>query len=309
MYDLSFIIVSYNTKKETRDCIQSVYNSSWNSSFEIIVIDNNSTDGSVQMIRSEFPEVKLIVNDDNKLFAKANNQGAKISQGRWLLLLNSDTLVYDDNIQRLLDFADSLSNDCICVGPKVLNIDYSIQSQGFYEMSHYALAINKFKIDRLIPNCLSKFILPIGTYNYNKDVPHEVGWVVGAAMLVKASLYKKVGGLNENLEFYGEEPEFGYRTKKMGYRTIYYPCAELIHLGGQSTKNCKYNLDDTLRRYGLLVRETVGYKYAITTTKITRLSLWLKYLIKWKPQIKKMAQHESKVIKYLKMKCKESTKN
>lgn len=96
----------------------------------MIVVDNNSHDGSVDMIRNKYPQVKLIINSENRFFAIANNQGAKIASGDYLLLLNSDTIVYDDNLQRMVDFFDSLSDDIICIGPKILNADKTIQSYG-----------------------------------------------------------------------------------------------------------------------------------------------------------------------------------
>lgn len=128
---LSIIIVSYNTKNILDECLSSIYNSKIRDSFEIIVVDNCSKDGSVEMLESKYPDVILVNNDVNNLFAKANNQGAKIAKGEYLLLLNSDTIVYDDNLQKMVDYFDTLDSNVICIGPKILNRDKSVQSKGF----------------------------------------------------------------------------------------------------------------------------------------------------------------------------------
>lgn len=128
---LSIIVVSYNTKETTDNCLYSIYNSIWKDSFEVIVIDNDSHDGSVEMIKNKYPHVNLIVNEDNKLFAIANNQGASLARGKYLLLLNSDTLVEKDNLQKMVSYFETVPDDVICIGPKILNYDGTIQSSGY----------------------------------------------------------------------------------------------------------------------------------------------------------------------------------
>lgn len=298
---LSFIIISYNTKDILRDCLFSIQSSKMNFDYEIIIVDNNSKDGSPEMIKQEFPDVKLIQNKDNKLFAIANNQGVEIASGEYVLLLNSDTLVYDDNIEKLVNYYDSLNDDVICVGPKILNKDKTLQSEGSMGMTHWDMIVKHFKLGLLLPSFIGKFLLPSGTYKFNRNTPHKVSWVTGCCMLIKRNLYNKVGGLNENLEFYGEEPEFGYRTSKLGYSTIYYPLSEIVHLGGASTDK-KVIVEDSLRRYAIIVEQTVGYKYAIWTSRITKFSYQLKYLISRNKNILDLIEYENKVIDYLKRK-------
>jgi hypothetical protein len=303
---LSIIIVSYNTKQVTDECIASIYAADWRDSFEVIVVDNNSQDGSVEMIRTKYPEVKLIVNPDNKLFAIANNQGAKIAKGKYLLLLNSDTLVYDDNLQRMVDYFETLPQDIICIGPKVLSKDKSLQSCG--QPMWGTLAEHFFhltKLWRVFPPLLKIYPrIPHG----DKET-HVAGWVVGCAMMIRSDLYAKVGGLNEKIEFYGEEPEFGYRTAKLGYKTIFYNGAELIHLGGVSTKNQEPKTEEdkeaafikSMHRFEKLVKETCGYKRAISICKITIAAYSLLRIISSNKQYFTGAiQHERKVIAYLK---------
>lgn len=276
---LSIIIVSYNTKNILDECLSSIYNSKIRDSFEIIVVDNCSKDGSVEMLESKYPDVILVKNDVNNLFAKANNQGAKIAKGEYLLLLNSDTIVYDDNLQKMVDYFDTLDSNVICIGPKILNRDKSVQSKGFANPGIMERLTMCFKLYKFLPSCL----LPMGT-PVKKDIPRKVGWVSGSCMMMRKEEYLRVGGLNENLEFYGEEPEFGYRTYKRGYLTCYYPFAEIIHLGGESSKNTLLSSSHEkqivrLRRYSSLQKETVGYAKAIKMSRVVLFSAYIKMFL------------------------------
>jgi len=301
---LSIVIVSYNTCDVTDNCLRSIENATWPFGYEVIVVDNNSYDGSVAMIREKHPQVRLIANPDNRYFAIANNQGAQIANGDYLLLLNSDTMIENDNIAGLVQYYETLPYDVICVGPKVLNADRTLQSQGFKSVTtHWSTFVKHFNIDAFLPACIGKRILPAGTYRFNANYPHQVSWVVGACMLCRRDLYMKVGGLNEKLEFYGEEPEFGYRTSKLGYKTYYNPNYHIIHLGGASTKpatDSEADREKSLRRYSALVQQTTGYAHAINTSRITLLSYRLKYLISRRPNIKRLIADEKKVLKHLK---------
>ena len=308
---LSIIIVSYNTCDVTCDCLGSIYAAQWRTPFEIIVVDNASHDGSVDKIRERFPQIKIIANEENLLFSRANNQGAEIARGEYLLLLNSDTLVKDDNLQRMVDYFDTLPRDVICIGPKVLNPDGSIQSYGWALPSVAERFCMCFKIHRFFP-FIERLIRGLPVY---PDRIREAGWVVGACMMMRAELYRKVGGLNENVEFYGEEPEFGYRTsKRYGLRTVYYPDASIVHLGGVSTKKSTVACADTqveetrLRRYAKLQRETVGYAYAIWMSRVVIFAGYIKWLVSSdKKYFKDAISYEKRVVKYLQDKLKEET--
>ena len=148
---LSIIIVSYNTKQITDDCLNSIFHANWRSSYEVIVVDNDSRDGSVEMIKEKYPQVVLIANKENLMFAAANNQGAEIAKGKYLLLLNSDTLVYNDNLQKMIDYYETLPDDVVCIGPKVLNKDRSIQSFGFPNAGLRERFCLCYKLHRLLP--------------------------------------------------------------------------------------------------------------------------------------------------------------
>ncbi len=301
---LSIIIVSFNTSEVTKNCLKSIYNADWNDLFEIIVVDNDSKDDSVSMIRNEFPEVRIIANTENRLFSIANNQGAAIARGKYVLLLNSDTIIENNNIQKLIDYFDSLPDDVICIGPKILNPDRTLQSSGMpmwgKKYQQYAFL---YGLDKLLP-----LHLFCKTLDRRSNRSHQTGWVSGCCMMIPRIKYLEVGGLNENLVFYGEEPEFGYRTSKKGYKTIYYSDAFIIHLGGVATKTKEakpYNFEKDMKEYDSLVRETVGYKEAIQITKRTRTSLKIKKLFyKNKDFIDSRIKHETKVIEYFRNKIK-----
>lgn len=295
---LSIIIVSYNTKKVTENCISSIYNSKWRDKFEIIVVDNNSQDGSAQMIKDMFPKVKLIENKENKLFAIANNQGAKIANGKYLLLLNSDTIVESYNLQKMIDYYKTIPEDVICIGPKILNPDRSLQSCGMPEWgSPFQQYATLYGLNKILP--LRWLCAPL---DKRPNKTHRTGWVSGCCMMIPRDKYLEVGGLNENLFFYGEEPEFGYRTKRLGYKTIYFPHAEIIHLGGVATNKSDENMhsfENDIKQYDCLVSQTVGAKKAIAITKRTIFSLRVKRLFyKNKNFIDYRINHEKKVVKY-----------
>lgn len=299
MVNLSIIIVSYNTKEVTDDCLRSIYAAEWRRPFEVIVVDNNSHDGSAEMIREKYPQVKLIANDSNTLFAKANNQGAEIAEGKYLMLLNSDTLVWDDNLERMTEYFDTLPEDVICIGPRVLNEDRTLQSCGFANPGYRERFMMAFRVFRVLPEWMTRVVVKGLPY----DKSRECGWVVGAAMMVRAGAYSEVGGLNENLIFYGEEAEFGWRTSKKGYRTIYWNQAEICHLGGVSSKKTQKERKSRQKshaEYAAIQRETVGFRKAIRMSQLVCVSIRLKMLFPSVRQYFKDAlENEHEVIDYL----------
>lgn len=303
---LSIIIISFNTRDILRDCLRSIRSAVIQCSYEIIVVDNNSVDGSVDMIRQEFPEVIVIANEHNNFFAKANNQGSAIAQGEHLLLLNSDTLVEPGNIEKLVDFLDHAGEKIVCAGPRVLNPDRTLQSAGYALPSVGERLSMVWHLNRILPKQLARKLLPTGVPGLY-DGNHRSGWVSGCCMLVRKDVYLSVGGLNEDLEFYGEEPEFGYRLNKLGYETWVVSGATIIHLGGQSAKTDQADFlrDDerSLKRYTTLQKHTVGYKKAIVMSRVVLFSSCLKFLVSSKKRrtgLARSIERTRKVINLLK---------
>lgn len=221
---LSIIIVSYNTKNLTLDCIRSIFSNPPKSKFEVIVVDNNSQDGTVLQVKKQFKgKLTLIENHFNSGFSKANNQGIQVSKGEHILLLNSDTYFSDDSLQRLIDIADK--SDYSVIGMRLFNSDGSIQPSCF-NFPTITRAIRHYILGQ---NVLNKYC-PVG------ESLSEVESVVGAAMLIKRKVVDKLGGLDERFFFYYEDLEYCRRVKNHNLKVYYYPKATVTHLHGSSGK-------------------------------------------------------------------------
>jgi GT2 family glycosyltransferase len=310
MTELSIIIVSFNTRKITINCIESIYNANFKLKFEVIVVDNNSSDDTIFQIKEKFPKVILVENNSNNYFAKANNQGVEKANGKYILLLNSDTIVIKNELEKLVQFLEQSSNKIALVGCTILNEDKSFQSAGYALPSIFERIVMVFKLYKIIrPKKLAQKLLPTGT-PFLSNSTREVGWISGCCMLIKKNVFLKLGGLNEALEFYGEEPEFCWRLKENNFQTWIVPEVKIIHLGGGSSNNEFSNhikdLDKRLFRYSQLQKFTVGYKKAISMSRVVLFGLKIKKIIitdcKKKDSLKNAIGYEKKVIEYLK-KC------
>jgi GT2 family glycosyltransferase len=222
--DLSIIIVSFNTKKLTLDCINSIKESGIRAKHEIIVVDNASVDGSVAALE-KVDGLKIIVNKENLGFSKANNIGIKSAVGEYVLLLNSDTVVKKDAIDKLLEFAKT-KKDAGVIGAKLLNKDGTVQES----VSNFPTvwsAIREYWFGEK-----GHF----GLYAPKSDEPTEVDSVVGAAFLITPEALKRVGKLNEKYFFYFEDLDYCRKVWKSGLKVYYLPGAEVTHLLGASGK-------------------------------------------------------------------------
>lgn len=232
--DLSILIVNYNTRELTLDALRSVYRSQTNYTFEVILIDNHSTDGSVEAIKEEFPQVKIIENQENVGFAKANNQGIRRAAGRYILLLNSDTIIQPDTLEIMLRFMDQHPN-IGASGCKVVLPDGSLDKacrRGFPTPSasfYYA-----FGLAKLFPH-VPKFNQYQLSY-LDPDDDYPVDCLVGAFMLVRREVIDHVGMLDEDFFMYGEDVDWCYRIKKAGWEIYYYPKTSIIHYKGAGKK-------------------------------------------------------------------------
>jgi GT2 family glycosyltransferase len=211
MKDLSIIIVNTNNRKILEECLTSIEQSTHLTSYEVIVSDNASTDGSREMIRNKFPKVALIANPENLGFIKASNLGLKINQGRYAMLLNDDTIVKDGALDRMVAFMDKHPEAGAC-GAKLLNIDGTIQRQG-------GLFGQKF---------------------WRAQAPVTVDFVIGAALLVRREVIDQVGVMDENLFFYNDDLDWCLSIRQAGHKIYFLPDAEIIHYGGYSSKR-KFN--------------------------------------------------------------------
>lgn len=236
--DLSVIIVSYNTKDLLKRTIESVIRTVNKIEYEIIVIDNASGDGSCDMVTECFPEVVLIKSEKNEGFACANNKGIKIARGRYVLLLNSDTVVTDKCIEMCINYMD-IHSDIGVLGCKVILPDGKLDhacKRGF--PTPRASLSYILKLDKLFKNN-KKFGQYDMTY-VGEDEISEVDAVMGAFMIVRREAILEIGGLDEDFFMYGEDIDWCYRIKEKGYKVVYYPEGEIIHYKGSSSKKRRF---------------------------------------------------------------------
>ena len=247
--DLSVVIINFNTKKLTLDCIKSVIRYTKKIKFEIIVVDNGSTDSSITAIWNiKLPitnfKLKIIENKKNLGFAKANNQGIKASRGRYVLLLNSDTLVNDDVLGEMVGWMDNHPKVGI-VSCRLRNIDGSEQGTGGYFPTLIRvfswMTIQDFPlVDRFIKpfHPIHRKFFNMGKEFYKSE--KELDWVTGAFFLIRRQVVKDIGYFDENYFMYTEEVDFCYRAKQKAWKVFYLPRWDILHYGGASGINWSY---------------------------------------------------------------------
>lgn len=231
--DLSIIIVNWNTKKLLFDCLESVYRTVRKASFEVIVVDNGSTDGSVQAVSKAYPAVRLIANTKNHGFAKANNMALKKMNGKCAVLLNSDTIVKDSAFDRMLDFMERHPQAGVC-GPQLLNGDGSKQNSTGVFPTLFAEFTSKSLTRIFLPRAYKE---AFGSKDIRLMEPAIVDFIMGACMMVRKQVLDHVGMLDEDYFFFYEEIDWCFRMKKAGWHVYHIPNVEIYHFGGQSTKN------------------------------------------------------------------------
>ncbi|MBW4081580.1 glycosyltransferase family 2 protein [Paenibacillus sp. S150] len=238
--DVSIIILNYNTCRLTMDCLRSVYDSETKFFYEIILIDNNSRDDSVERISREFPDVLLIANSENVGFARGNNQGMEVASGRYVLLLNSDTVIRKDTLETMLEFMDSRP-DLGASGCKVILPDGSLDKackRGFPTPAasfYYAFGFSKLFPDRPRFNGYQLGYL-------DPDQAYPVDCLVGAFMLVRRQTIDQVGGLDGEFFMYGEDLDWCFRIKEAGWGIYYYPQTSIVHLKGGSARRRPFRI-------------------------------------------------------------------
>lgn len=232
--DLSIIIVSWNVKELLRNCLKSIYAQTKTVSFEVSVVDNASSDGSVEMVEEEFPQVKLIKNNENLGFAKANNQGIRQSTGKYILLLNPDTIVVDDALANMVLFMDE-RRDVGAVGPRILTPDNSVQltcgrhfPTPLTELWDFTKLSYLFPRSRIFGRSLMSFWLHNDT--------REVDLLSGACMMVRREVIEQIGLMDEHFFLFAEEADWCYRIRRNGWKIYFDADAEVIHFWGQSVK-------------------------------------------------------------------------
>jgi len=236
---LSIIIVNYNVRHFLEQCLVSVYKAIPNISAEVFVVDNNSPDDSVEMVRKKFPDVKLIHNKENVGFSRANNQAIEISKGEYVLLLNPDTVVEEDTFENCIKFMDA-HPDGGGLGVKMIDGNGKFLPESKRGLPTPSVSFYKiFGLSKLFPK--SKTFAKYHLGYLKEDETNEIEVLSGAYMWMRRSVLNEVGFLDEDFFMYGEDIDLSYRITLAGYKNYYLPEVKIIHYKGESTKKGNIN--------------------------------------------------------------------
>lgn len=242
--DLSIIVVNWNTRDMTRNCLLSVFQAlqgpdAERINAEVILIDNASSDGSVEMVEQDFPQVKLIKNSDNLGFAKANNQGFEIAEGRHLLLLNSDTLIHGDAMSLSVKYLDD-HPQVGALGIKALNGDGSTQMTCHQFPSLLNMALMASGLWKLK---WPKFFGRYHMTDWKRDSEREVEVISGCYLMLRREVLMQVGPLDESFFFFGEETDWCRSMRRAGWILIFSPLGTFTHFGSVSANKLNHRRD------------------------------------------------------------------
>ena len=223
--DMSIVLVCWNNKSYLDACLESLYDGNLQSSFDVIVVDNGSTDGSQSMLREKYPEVQLIQNEGNVGLGKASNQGIEATNGRYVLLLNNDTLVNGPSLDAMVELLDT-TPDAGAVGGRLLNADGSFQA-GYANFS-------TLREEFLIATHLGELLWAGYPSHIDNNQIRSVGWLSSACLMVRRAALDQIGLLDESYFIYGDEADLQYRLQQAGWQVFYLPQAYTTHFGGRS---------------------------------------------------------------------------
>lgn len=287
--DLSIIIVNWKVKDLLRKCLSSVYRETKDLTFEVFVADNDSRDGSVEMVRAEFPQAQLIANDRNLGFAAANNPAIAKSKGEFVLLLNPDAEVVDGALQQMVAFMRQNQHVGI-LGPKLLGADGQIQPSVRRDPTILSQTMIMFKLMPFFSG-----LGPLRRYlakDFDYARPVQVEQIMGAAYLIRRSVITAIGGLDERFFIWFEEVDLCKRARQAGFQVWYTPEATIRHMKGESfgqvfdPKKQGY-YDRSLRLYFLKHSGVIAYLFFLALHPIAIALAWIglpiKKLIKYKP--------------------------
>ncbi len=272
---LSIVIVNYNVKYFLEHCLYSVENAIKNIDAEVFIVDNNSVDGSVQMLKKKFPQFNLIENKDNVGFAKANNQAIRLAKGGYVLLLNPDTVVEEDTFSKCIDFMDTHA-DCGGLGIKMIDGHGKIlkeSKRGF--PTPWASFCKMSGLTSLFPHskCYAQYYM--GHLSYEQTQVVDI--LAGAYMMIRKECLDKIGLLDEDFFMYGEDIDLSYRICMGGYKNYYFPEAKIIHYKGESTKKASLNYVYTFyNAMAIFARKHLNGKQTRLYSLIIKLAIWLR---------------------------------
>jgi GT2 family glycosyltransferase len=261
---LSIAIVNWNTRELLSKCLESIYSYPPQCDYEVVVVDNASSDGSCEMVCENFPQVVLINNKENAGFARATNQAIQSGESTYVLLLNPDTVVLPDALQQLVEFMDT-HPEAGAAGSRVLNPDGSLQTSCYVAPT---LAHEFFRLFHL-----SRF-RPASTYqmkNWNTNIPRLVDIIQGDCLMLRKTALNQVGLLDERFFIYSEDVDLCYRLQRASWGLYWVPRAQVIHYGGQSTRQVAAEMFLQLYQSKLMCMRKHHGKAAATTYKFLLL--------------------------------------
>ena len=276
--DVTVIVVSFNTREMTVECLRSIIAETHTASFEVIVVDNNSHDGSPEAIRREFPQFTLVALKENIGFARANNIAAARACGRRILLLNPDTLVLDGAIDRLMRFADETPSYQVWGGRTVYS-DRTLNPKSCWRrITLWSLACSTLGLSRLFPNSA---ILNFEAYGgWERDTVRHVDIVTGCFFLIDRQLWQRLGGFDPAFFMYGEEADLCHRARQLGARPAITPTATIVHYVGASDTIFLEKRVKVLKGRMTLIRKhfnPLRYRIARVLQLSVPLTRWLGY--------------------------------
>lgn len=222
--DVSVVVVTWNALPWLERCLESVRGR------EVVVVDHGSTDGTLELVRERFPEVRLL-EQENKGMGGGNNAGMRVATGRWFFLLNSDAWVVGDGLDRLLAFADGQPRAAV-VGPRLVNQDGTLQRSVRGEPTLWRLATEYLFLRKLAPH--TRLLNPLYRGDFRHDRVEEVDWLYGPALLVRREAVDEVGLFDEDFFMFSEEVDWLTRFRHAGWQVLFFPGAEVVHVGGAS---------------------------------------------------------------------------
>lgn len=261
MNDLGICIVTRSSREVIIDCLASVYEQTQGLSLDVIVVDNDSRDGTVDAIREKFPAVKLILNNENLGFSRAVNQGLKRLDAKYYVLLNPDAMVRDRALPKLIQFMQENPQAGICV-PKVMNSDGSLQLQCRRgearpgEVFAYFLGLaSRFPNDTRFTGYLLNHI--------DNEKVNEVKAVSGSCMMIRREVVEQIGYLDEIYFAYQEDTDYCFQARKAGWKVYFVPLAQVVHLGGRGGSNVNpyFGVYHWHRSYFLYYRKNLAQDY------------------------------------------------
>jgi GT2 family glycosyltransferase len=273
---LSIVIICWNDLKVILNCIKSIYDETKNLDFEIIVSDNGSTDQSLPRIRQEFPGVRIIENRANLGFAKGNNAGIRVATGEYVLILNPDTIIRDQALEKLVEFADKRPR-AGAFGCRVLNPDGSYQNPARPLPTVIGYLVAALCLRWLVK--LSNRFESDSYYGWDGRTERTVGFQSGCCVMLRGELLRKLAGFDERFFYHFEETDLCCRVWKAGFEIAYCPEAEITHLGGQSVGRfpIRFALETYRSRYRYFYKH-FGTKGLVRVRKVLLLHLRLRMI-------------------------------